>query len=445
MAKKANKANSQNRPVLLAAVPCGLTAFYFMLKADTSIYLIILTTLLLTALIHYGVLLAQKKENHQLAVIDNLLEAVIEGDYSLRGKMLFEEEIYSQILTRINSLANTLSKQNVQSRERQLLLGKITDQIDVAVLVLDSNDHITLANPAACRLMGHNATHLQDATLTQLGLSVLLESNEKRVLELEFNGTPGNYYIYTDHFIEDGQARQLIFITDIQRILRAEERKAWQSLLRVLSHEINNSLSPIGSISDTLARILKKQNEVDREGLLEGLSVIKERSQSLSHFIERYRQFTGLPEPDKRPIDLKEMMESLRLLFTNREISLESSEKLVLRADPHQIQQLLVNLLKNADEAMPDPAGKISINWKQTGDYIHIQIEDEGVGLASSENLFVPFYTTKSQGSGIGLALCRQIAFNHHGDIILKNRDGGKGVEVVITIPGDKHDSMIFT
>ncbi len=429
-------ANSQVKPVLTASIPLGVLVLLLLYRSHASWYLLALAALASAGLIGYCAVWARRRASDQLGVLANLLEAVIEGDYSLRGKTVYGEAVYNQIVSHINQLADALSLRNVENREHELLLGKITHQIDVGILLVDEDQRITLANPAASRLMGRKIQQIQGMTLAQLHLQALIESGEKRVLELEFNGMRSHYYVYSDRFMEGGERRNLLFITDVQRILRAEERKAWQSLLRVLSHEINNSLSPIGSISDTLARILRRDEAWDKAALLDGLSVIKERSQSLAAFIERYRQFARLPKPEKRMFGLKNMFEGIVPLFPNRRILLENKDETMVEADPDQIQQMFVNLLKNADEAMADKEGVVTIAWRKVGGYIQLDIQDEGVGLAGDENLFVPFYTTKAGGSGIGLVLCRQIAFNHHGEIALKNRSDGKGVVVTVLLGG---------
>ncbi|MDJ0841000.1 MAG: ATP-binding protein [Acidobacteriota bacterium] len=432
--------NPYARLILFASVPPGLLALIVMLQAGMSLYLTGLVAVVLAVLISACALTAARRATTRQRTVANLLEAVMEGDTGMRGKDDETDPVYSGIIRRINSLTDVMARYNVRNRERELLLSKISDRIDVAVLAVDEDERITLANPAAVRLIGEEAGRLEGNSLRGVGLQSLPASREKRVMALTFRGTRGDFYVYSDEFMEHGSRRRLIFITDIQRILREEERKAWQSLLRVLSHEINNTLTPIASISDTLTRLLQKRE--DGGDLTEGLSVIKERAAALGQFIERYKQFARLPKPEKRIFVLEPMLQRLAALFPHRTVTYEGVQDLTLEADPAQMEQVLVNLFKNADEAMPDPKGKIVVSCRQSGDYLQVVIQDEGIGIGNRENLFVPFYTTKEGGSGIGLALCRQIAFQHGGELILRNRKEGKGTEAALSLPHGKNDQQ---
>ena len=421
--------------ILLASLPPFVVLVSCLLIWDVSVYLVVLVLLSMGTTIGSCVYISKRRDNYQLRTVANLLEALKQEDYHLRGEPNSGNETYDHIMLLINDLANVLSQRHVLGREQELLMAKIINQIDVAVLALDGRGHISLVNPAATHLVAKDVQTLEGKTLAELGLqNLLLEAGERRLLELQVGAERGHFYVHAESFIEEGEHRRLIFITDVERLLHEEERKAWQNLLRVLSHEMNNSLTPIASISDTLRRIINQQETSQAEHLLEGLNVISERAASLTTFVERYKQLTHLPKPQKQPFALATMLKRLFPLFPQCHIELRNDDDPQIHGDVSQLEQVFVNLLKNAQEAM-DGAGHVQVQWQIRDKHIQIFIRDQGQGISNNENLFVPFYTTKKSGSGIGLALCRQIAFNHHGQIRLSNREDRPGAEVSMSLP----------
>ena len=352
------------------------------------------------------------------------------GDYSLRANNRDIEGSLAEFNDLLNGLANQLLEQSQISREQQILLSKITDQIDVAIVAIDHNQSISLMNPTAETLFGQGFNRLEGWPAKALGLQRIAEQalnkGVKKVTEFEINKTKRKVYVRTDNYFSSGKEHALIFITDIQNLLREEERQAWQKLLRVLSHEINNSLTPIASISDTLTQEVINQKDSAsplNSTLKEGLSVITERAHSLNHFIQEYRQFTHLPLPAKEVFSARDFFQKITQLFEASHFDFPAQD-LNLYADCEQLQQAFVNLLKNAEEAnlaKTDNTSTITLNWFVISKMIYIEICDQGEGVNNEDNIFVPFYTTKKQGSGIGLALSRQIALNHGGDLTLTN------------------------
>ncbi|MGB0937899.1 MAG: sensor histidine kinase, partial [Colwellia sp.] len=247
-------------------------------------------------------------------------------------------------------------------------------------------------------------------------------------------------------FREAGKPHKLFFITDVRDMLRHEERNAWQSLVRVFSHEINNSLAPISSISQTLKRslTLKKKDALNEDNLIEGLSIISQRAQNLTGFVNSYKQLSHLPKPKVQRVSLLNLLEKVVLLYKispeqHIKVALSPCEETVLSIDPIQFEQVLINLTKNAVESMDsaDSKGDINISWQTTQSLFTLTIADTGLGLKNMDNLFVPFYSTKKQGSGIGLVLCRQIIEAHGGQLKLVNRQDTKGCEAIIELPID--------
>jgi nitrogen fixation/metabolism regulation signal transduction histidine kinase len=414
-----------------------LTSCVLLFFVDMSIYPKILLVFTLLVSIFYCAFSIRQQVIFQLRTSTNLVEAMTSSDYTMRANNKGLDGALSDFNQLLNTLAETLAEQSLITREKQILLTKVTNQIDVAIIAADKNQTISLMNPAAEKLFKCRFEAMQGSPIKQLGLQNILSKNDNKIAEFEIKQHKKKVLIRTEEYFEKGIKHTLIFITDIQNLLREEERLAWQKLLRVLSHEINNSIAPIASIGETLEKRVEKQysgSDLDND-LKEGLGVITERAQSLNIFIQRYQKLAKLPLPTKSLFDIEPLIQSVILLFADANIEIDSKE-LQVYADKDQFQQVLVNLLKNACESMYDsPKEKINIYWRKDNQFTEIKILDHGTGIKNMENLFIPFYTTKQQGTGIGLSLSRQILVNHGGDLIIKNRSDHTGVQATILIP----------
>jgi nitrogen fixation/metabolism regulation signal transduction histidine kinase len=340
-------------------------------------------------------------------------------------------------VVQVNRLADELARQRGSARESRLLLDKVIRQIGVAILAFDERDEVALANPAAAALFGLSGEEILESNVAALGAKTILAADNDSVVELGLPNRRGRFHIHLDEFREQARVHRLVFLTDVRVLLRSEERRAWQDLIRVISHEINNSLTPITSISRTLHESAMDGEAASstQSNLANGLKVIEERSIALTSFIQRFGELSKLPEPEKESVSIRQLVESVTPLFTERKILQQSDVEIVLRADSVQLKQVLINLFKNADEAMDDPAGVIMIEWVARNQRLLIKITDEGSGIGNPDNLFVPLYTTKENGSGLGLALCRQIVEAHDGNLTISNRSGARGCEVTIELP----------
>jgi len=244
-------------------------------------------------------------------------------------------------------------------------------------------------------------------------------------------------------FREGGRPHQLVVIADLSQPLREEELKAWQDLVRVLGHELNNSLAPIKSIAGSLSTVLQREpRPPDWEAdMRTGLDIIAARAEGLARFLQAYSRLARLPPPSLAPCPLLELVQRVIALETRMVITLREGPALDLRCDPAQIEQALINLTQNAVESVleqPNTSGSaasVRLGWRRDGVMAEISIEDNGPGIAQTANLFVPFFTTKREGSGIGLVLCRQIAESHGGSLSLANREGGPGCVATLRIP----------
>jgi two-component system nitrogen regulation sensor histidine kinase NtrY len=422
-----------------SATPAAVS-FGFITVSDMSIYLKVLLIFIISVIVVYTIFAIRQHVIFQLRASTNLVEAISSGDYSMRANTRDIAGALSDFNQLLNTLAAQLAQQSLITREKQILLAKVTNQIDVAIIATDHHNAISLMNPAAERLFKRRFETIQGWPIKTLGLDNIITASVNKITEFELDQSKRKVYVRTDTYFELGKQHYLVFITDIHHMLRDEERQAWQKLLRVLSHEINNSLTPIASISETLSQIIKQEDNITtltpsaRENLTEGLVVITERAHSLNHFIQDYQQLTHLPSPQKKLISLRPFLQSISQLFEDSEFIIPDTN-IALFADSQQLQQVFVNLFKNAQEANHanyEKAAKLTqIMCWHGDDMVHIDVIDQGAGVNNQDNLFVPFYTTKKGGSGIGLTLSRQIALNHGGDLRLINHHGPNNDKVL--------------
>lgn len=382
-----------------------------------------------------------------LQTISNLLAALREGDYSVRARAGADGDALGEVMREVNLLSETLRGQRLGALEATALLRTVMAEIDVAVFAFDEADKLRLVNRAGERLLGEPAERLTGRTADELDLADCLElradsngggRDQTHMLGRAFpNHADVRWGVRRNVFRQHGRAHTLLVLTDLSRPLREEERAAWQRLVRVLGHELNNSLAPIKSIAGSLSTLLTRrprpadwQDDVER-----GLGVVSSRTESLNRFMSSYAKLARLPAPDFKSVDVGTLVKRVVDLERNARIELTPGEQAVVSADADQLEQLLINLLHNAIDAAATTGGGVRVGWTSREGTIEIKIEDEGLGVANPANLFVPFFTTKPGGSGIGLVLSRQIAEAHNGTLTLENRADGKGCVARLRLP----------
>lgn len=373
-----------------------------------------------------------------LQTLSNLLAAMREEDFSIRARGARSDDALGEVMIEVNALSQTLREQRLGALEAAALLRTVIEEIDVAIFTFDNSHTLKLVNRAGERLLARPSERLLGFTAAELGLAGCIEGESARTVELSFPGGVGRWGLRRGSFRQDGLPHDLIVLSDLSRTLREEERQAWQRLIRVLGHELNNSLAPIQSVAQSMESNLQRAQidtppsskiDIVLDDLRQGLAIIRSRTEALGRFMAAYARLARLPQPTLAPVDLRELVRRVAELETRVRVQVVEGPPVTISADRDQLEQLLINLIRNAAEAVLEIGGEVLVKWSLERSRVQLSIIDDGPGLSNTTNLFVPFFTTKPGGSGIGLVLCRQIAEAHGGSLTLENRHGCRGCE----------------
>jgi two-component system nitrogen regulation sensor histidine kinase NtrY len=378
-----------------------------------------------------------------LQTLSNLLGALREGDFSLRLRVGRADDPLADVMREANALVSILRAQRLDAMEATTLLRKVMEEIDVAVFTFDGEERLRLVNRAGERLLGLPAERTLGLTAGNLGLSSFLRDEPRRVEQGPPGAFPGapagavRWGVSRTSFRQSGLPMQLLVVADLSRALREEELEAWQKLVRVLGHEINNSLAPIKSLAGSLETLLRREARPPdwEEDAERSLRVISSRAEALSRFTGAYASLARLPQPKTGEVEVGPWVRRVTALETRLAVRVAPGPDVTLRADGDQLDQALINLVRNAVDASLQTSGGVTVEWRKTGNALQVVVEDEGPGIANPSNLFVPFFTTKPNGTGIGLVLSRQIAEAHGGSLTLENRKSGLGSRAVLRLP----------
>jgi len=376
-----------------------------------------------------------------LQTLSNVIASLREGDYSFRARGagapgVESRDAFAELAWEVNALADLLQKQRVRSLEATALLARILEVMHAPLFAFDRNDLLQLVNNAGLKLLGLPHARSYGHSAIELGLDALLAAPDQSIHS--FGAKPTRWLLRKAAFRQDGAPHTMLLLADVSLPLQEEEQMAWKRLIRVLGHELSNSLAPIKSIAGSL---LARVDSLDGDpamlhDLRRGLGVVESRADALHRFVQSYRLLAQLPPPRLKPVSIGPLLERVALLEQRLAVQFEAGPSATLDADPDQLEQMFINLLANAvDASLANGAQPVRASWKLAESSVVVTIEDRGLGIANTENLFVPFYTTKPSGSGVGLALAQQIARAHGGEIRLVNREDGPGARATVRLP----------
>lgn len=436
---------SYDKVILLVAglivLPSTVLAILLLFNGNYSSELKWSILLLLVIVWLGGGSLLRRQVVRPLQTLSNMVASIREEDFSFRMRAIAGHDSLSDLTYELNTLADRLQHEKVSALEATALLKKVLMEIDVAVFTFDQRQKLTIVNRAGEQLMGRIAPRIMGLTGEELGLSRFLNAESPQTAEMTFPGKHGRWAINHTAFRENGVPHEMLIISDMSRALREEERQAWHRLIRVLGHELNNSLAPIKSIAGTLALLAGRAGlpqELNQD-IQQGLQVIENRVESLGRFMQAYTQLARMPAPSRNRTNIDALVRRSAAVERRLTVEVESGPSIEIDVDPDQLEQVLINLIRNAVDASLDPAlparGAVSVGWQVNPYNVEIFVLDEGPGLLNGDNLFVPFFTTKMGGSGIGLILSRQIVEAHGGTLQLANRKDRTGCEATLSLP----------
>lgn len=423
---------------LLAGAPALVTAavLLFLVPASGLLRGTVLGALVIVWL--WAASVARRRVARPLQVIANLLAGLREGHFTMRARGDEVEDDLAAVRREINALGDTLESQRLGAVEADALLRRVMEEIDLGVFAFDAAGTLRLVNRTGERLLGHPADKLIGRSAAALGLAETLTGPTSRTLERVFpGGSASRWEVRRSTFRQEGRPHDLLVLADLSRALREEERQVWQRLVRVLSHEINNSLAPIKSLAGTMLHLLDREPRPPdwEDDVRSGLAVIDARSDALTRFMSSYARLARLPPPTLGEVDVAAWVARVAGLEGRLAVRVTGGPAVTLRADSDQLEQLLINLVTNAVEAVGNSGGAVEVGWEVRGRTLMLTVRDEGPGLGSTGNLFVPFFTTKPSGSGIGLVFSRQVAEAHGGTLTLENRSDRTGCEARLVLP----------
>jgi two-component system, NtrC family, nitrogen regulation sensor histidine kinase NtrY len=425
------------RLAILSGLPGVVLSLYLLWDGGASARLLWTVGLLLGGAWFAATMMLRERVIRPLQTLSNMLAALREGDYSIRARGAERDDALGLALLEANLLGETLRSQRLGAMEATALLRTVMAEIDVAIFAFDDVGRLRLVNRAGERLLAQSSERLLGRTAAQVGLESFLEGESPRTTDATFTGGSGRWEVRRGGFRQDGRPHMLLVIADVSKTLREQELVAWQRIVRVLSHEINNSLAPIKSLAGSMRSLLERQPyaaDVDTD-LRRGLDVIGGRSEALVRFMSAYARLARLPAPNRSPVDVGGWVRRVASLETRLPVIVNPGPSLDVDADGDQLDQMLINVVRNAVDASLSTGGGVEVGWTTQNGSVVVFVEDEGPGLPESANLFVPFFTTKPEGSGIGLVLSRQIAEAHGGSFALENRPDTRGCVATIRLP----------
>jgi two-component system, NtrC family, nitrogen regulation sensor histidine kinase NtrY len=388
-----------------------------------------------------------------LQTLANVVGALREEDFSFRARMAVPEDALGELSLEINELADLLAQNRTEALEAAALVQRVVEEVEIPIFTFDPAQRLRLVNSAGEKFLQRSSQELLGQTAFELGVRDFLTCENETLMSFSYAGG-ARWFVRRSAFRREGIPHTLVVLSDVSRALREAERGAWQRLIRVIGHELNNSLTPIKSIAGSLHARLPETNlgTEERCDFERGLKIIENRAASLNRFLQAYRRLAQMPPPLMTECEISMLVKRVSALESRVSVEVISGPEVTLAADPDQLEQMLINLLRNAADAVleagPPMAGSngsdanarqsrspITLTWSVQENNLILTIEDNGAGLMNPSNAFVPFYTTKPEGSGIGLILSRQICEAHGGSLELTNRPDQRGCVARVLLP----------
>lgn len=367
-----------------------------------------------------------------------MLESIRYSDFTLSFSPKGGSEMEKKMVDNLNEVITQFRIQQSEMEEKYLYFETLLDTIDTSVLVTDKQGEVMWMNRASVQdLCGHTIHQLEELKVLNLDFPMLLNTllpGEVKVIRIYKEEIMQDMAVTVTEYSTKGALLRLINLKNIRSILEENEIEAWQKLVRVLTHEIMNSITPIISLSDTLCECALQQGLEEENLMMQGMKTIHRRSKGLMNFVENYRKLSRLSSPVLAPVKVGELLGDIKKLFWSSKVryiyKLENADR-KLMIDRSQMEQVLINLLKNAGEACEDlvnPEVVVETTFQEDKHIFRLSVTDNGCGILPEvqDRIFIPFFTTKPTGSGIGLSLCKQIVTMHGGSIRVKS-ELGKG------------------
>lgn len=372
----------------------------------------------------------KKKLVSPLYRLSYALESIRVDDYSVSQLPEYSHGVVKRIFDEINDFSMELRKKKRLFDEKNILVHSLIKQLDSPVLLLNNDGQLIHGNKALSRWLGKDWHLVRLRKVTSLGLV-----QSELGWFIKHKQQTHQFKIRSSYYKDESGEHQLLIFTDISHELRKMQTESWQQIVRVLSHEIKNSLTPIQSMAQTLAEFNADIEQIQM------LDIINTRCQNLTEFIERYSLLTSVYNLDshnkrRQKIDLSNMLSSIIAMYSDVAVELQITCSTVV-ADPVLLEQVIINLMTNAQQAilLEGGEGVIKVSVYNTSASVILNISDNGIGIQNPDNLFIPFYTTKPDGQGIGLLLSRHIIEQHHGQLTLENNPNSSGATACITLP----------
>ncbi|MEH6384834.1 MAG: ATP-binding protein [Colwellia sp.] len=427
---------------LVAILPLCFVSLILLSMAELPEHLFWTLLFMVVGSFIWSLVYLQRRILFALRSISNALMSLAESDYSIRLGLCERGQILDEVVRSVNRLRDLLHAERTGAAETGALFARVVEKVDVALFAFDPNGNLCMVNERGLLLLNRSRKEVLDKSAQMLGLAACLASSDNKVLRLNLAGSASNWLIKKAQYREFGAPRELVIMSDLTAPLREKELEAWQRLVAVLRHEISNALAPIKSYSQTLGWTLRQteRHEGWEQDCIEGLAVIERQTTALNYMMQSYKNLNQLPTPVPHYFDLQLWLAEIVKQELRLPVQIFSGEPLELYGDRELLSQALVNIINNAIEASTNAQPPI-ISWQvltrpgNNHTWLTLDITDFGEGVANEDNLFVPFFTTKAKGSGIGLLVCRGIIEVHGGHFNLMNKAHGQGCIARIQLP----------